>query len=258
MTTVLLTWNPKKYNWVALPAAVVTANQTGHYDDRWSCGVRTKIGPGDRFFLMRLGIEPKGILGSGFIASRPDSGQHWEKPAENAKYVDIYFDVLSEEPLIPLKRLLEPPFSSFNFTPQPSGNSITPNVAAALEKAWANATNRVPSIKGKSVEKFTEGKRRQVQSYMYERDDVARRKCIEHFGYKCYACGFDFEQQYGKLGHEYIQVHHKKPLSEIRKEYEVNPKKDLVPLCANCHVMIHRKVPALTVEELRKQLRHIA
>ncbi|MGY0836606.1 HNH endonuclease [Aerococcus urinaeequi] len=70
-------------------------------------------------------------------------------------------------------------------------------------------------------------------------------------------CGFDYEEIYGELGQGYIQIHHLVPLNEIGREYEVDYKKDLIPICANCHVMIHRKVNGkkLSVEELRNLIK---
>lgn len=64
-------------------------------------------------------------------------------------------------------------------------------------------------------------------------------------------CNFDFEKAYGQLGENYIQIHHLKPLSEIKEDYCVNPEEDLRPICPNCHAMIHRKTPALKIEELK-------
>ena len=52
----------------------------------------------------------------------------------------------------------------------------------------------------------------------------------------------------------WIQIHpgaHIVPLAEIKQEYEVDPVKDLIPVCANCHAMIHRRRPALALEEIR-------
>lgn len=69
----------------------------------------------------------------------------------------------------------------------------------------------------------------------------------------CYACGFNFEKVYGERGKEFIEVHHIKPLSTLDEEIEVNPKTDLVPLCANCHRMIHRrKDEILSMDELKE------
>ncbi|WP_080724569.1 HNH endonuclease [Vibrio nigripulchritudo] len=89
----------------------------------------------------------------------------------------------------------------------------------------------------------------------YERNSAARQRCLDENGYKCKACNFDFEEIYGDRGKHYIHVHHIIPLKEIRKEYQVDPIKDLVPLCANCHAMVHRSDPALSVKDLRELIR---
>jgi len=39
-------------------------------------------------------------------------------------------------------------------------------------------------------------------------------------------------------------------LEDIKDEYEVDPINDLRPVCPNCHAMLHRKKPPLTIEEL--------
>ena len=66
------------------------------------------------------------------------------------------------------------------------------------------------------------------------------------------ACGFNYEDFYGDYGKDYIEVHHIKPLSQNSEEVEINPEKDLIVLCANCHRMIHRKRNnVLTLDELK-------
>ncbi|WP_419774650.1 HNH endonuclease [Halarcobacter sp.] len=105
-------------------------------------------------------------------------------------------------------------------------------------------------------EEYKEGKSISVQVNKYERDINARKKCIEHFGTKCQICNFDFEKVYGELGKDFIHVHHKKPISEIGKEYIVDPIKDLIPVCPNCHAMLHRRKPAYTINELRKKINY--
>jgi 5-methylcytosine-specific restriction endonuclease McrA len=104
---------------------------------------------------------------------------------------------------------------------------------------------------------YPEGAGKQVVVNKYERDPKARKGCLKHHGYNCAVCGFSFEGRYGLLGREYIHVHHLVELSMVGSGYEVNPKKDLIPICPNCHAMIHRSGPgrALTPEELKQQLR---
>lgn len=85
----------------------------------------------------------------------------------------------------------------------------------------------------------------------YERDPVARRLCIDHYGWDCLACEFNFWKRYGDLGLNFIHVHHIVPLSSYKSSYRVNPITDLVPLCPNCHSMVHRTKEPLLVNELQ-------
>ena len=100
-------------------------------------------------------------------------------------------------------------------------------------------------------ETYIEGAKYQVLVNAYERDPKARDACIKHFGTTCQGCGFDFEKVYGDIGKGFIHVHHIKPLHTLGENYELDPKKDLIPLCPNCHAMVHRKNPVMKVEQLR-------
>lgn len=98
-----------------------------------------------------------------------------------------------------------------------------------------------------------EGKKKLVYGYKYERNPKLREEALRIHGYKCCACNFDFENFYGEIGKDFIEVHHIKPLSEIKEEQVINPKYDLLPLCSNCHRMIHRSQKSvLTVESLKE------
>jgi 5-methylcytosine-specific restriction enzyme A len=105
-----------------------------------------------------------------------------------------------------------------------------------------------------SPEQFIEGASKTVAVNTYERNTVARAKCVKHHGYRCAVCDFDFAVFYGAIGDNYIHVHHIVPLSEIGKEYVLDPIKDLIPVCPNCHAIIHRTRPTLSVDQLRKHL----
>lgn len=56
---------------------------------------------------------------------------------------------------------------------------------------------------------------------------------------------------YGEIGAGYIHVHHLKPLAEVTGEREIDPIADLIPVCPNCHAMLHRASEP-TIEELRE------
>lgn len=95
-----------------------------------------------------------------------------------------------------------------------------------------------------------EGEANVIRSRRYERNPVARRICIEKHGYRCAVCGFDFAKEYGEIGKGFIEVHHINPISDVGHQYAVDPEKDLIPLCSNCHSMIHRKKPPYMPDEL--------
>ena len=65
----------------------------------------------------------------------------------------------------------------------------------------------------------------------------------------------DFENTYGAIGAGFIHVHHIKQISEIGEQYEVDPLQDLVPVCPNCHAMLHKRKPPFSVDELRAMLK---
>lgn len=88
----------------------------------------------------------------------------------------------------------------------------------------------------------------------YERNQDARIECLREWKTVCVVCGFDFEKVYGDLGKGFIHVHHLKPLSEIGETYEIDPINDLRPVCPNCHAMLHRSDPVLTIEKLIEKI----
>jgi 5-methylcytosine-specific restriction protein A len=69
----------------------------------------------------------------------------------------------------------------------------------------------------------------------------------------CEACGFEFESKYGEIGKGFAECHHIKPVSELKKGQKTKLS-DLSILCANCHRMIHRSRPMLSVNELRDRI----
>lgn len=108
-----------------------------------------------------------------------------------------------------------------------------------------------------SEEHYSEGKTKKVLVNSYERNQIARQKCIKHFGFNCQVCDFSFQEKYGELGKSFIHVHHKVDISTIGKEYSVDPIEDLIPVCPNCHAMLHLRKPAYSIEELKEILKQL-
>lgn len=99
---------------------------------------------------------------------------------------------------------------------------------------------------------FTEGALRRITVNAYERDRAARTACIAKFGLRCAVCDMSFAEQYGEIGRGFIHVHHKKPLAIRRAEYQLRPTIDLVPVCPNCHAMLHTQNPPLSINDLQE------
>lgn len=105
--------------------------------------------------------------------------------------------------------------------------------------------------------KYPEGAQVRVTVNAFERNAKARSACIAHHGAVCAVCRIRFEEVYGDLGSGFIHVHHRIPIGSVGSEYQVNPIKDLVPVCPNCHAMIHRAEPQLTVDQLQALIEEV-
>jgi len=104
--------------------------------------------------------------------------------------------------------------------------------------------------------KLEEGKRKTVSVNVYERNPIARKQCMDYYGVQCQVCEMNFENTYGEVEKDFIHVHHIIPLHEIQQDYIVDPIKDLIPVCPNCHAMLHRKEIGayLSIEQLRERI----
>ncbi len=105
------------------------------------------------------------------------------------------------------------------------------------------------------TEKLIEGGRRKITVNAYGRSTKAREACIKHYGAICQVCKFNFEEQYGLLGKGFIHVHHLTRLSDTTQEYEVDPIKDLLPVCPNCHTMLHQGNFPPDIDKLRELIK---
>lgn len=110
----------------------------------------------------------------------------------------------------------------------------------------------VPIENSRMQDFLVDGAKKITKHIRYERNPYNRREAIRIQGHKCKICGFDFNKVYGReIAEDYIEVHHIKQLAE--GEQTVNPAKDLLPVCANCHRMLHRrKNNNLSVQELKQ------
>ena len=88
----------------------------------------------------------------------------------------------------------------------------------------------------------------------YERNRSNREKAIKEHGVKCRGCGITLEEMYGEIAKGRIHIHHVKLISAVPEGSQPDID-DLVPLCPNCHAVVHLKRPPLSIDELKALIR---
>lgn len=266
MATFILTWSPIRYPWQEhgyLEAIRDTAAGQA-VRDSWSTGVRTHgIAQSDHAFVLRQHSE-RGIVAGGTFDSAIYLDRHWDGSGRQARFADVLFDVVLEpDDRLPVE-VLEREIPDFPWSRlQGSGVQLPDLSAERLERLWTNHLSQLGlpnqgvgwrSPEEERVELFAEGALARVEVNRYERDPRVRRACIGRWGLRCTVCDLGFREVYGELGDGFIHVHHLSPLSAKAEGYVVNPIEDLRPVCPNCHAMLHRQSPPMTIEGLRAVL----
>ncbi len=148
MPTYLFAWNPKLWDWPELPRMRARLGKRGFVDFQWSSGRTRELEPGSRAFLVRLGVPPKGIIGSGVTMSTPVPAPHWiEAKAAigvTTNYVQLRLETLFEQPPITFDDLAKPPFSRYRWAVRQSGTYLPEPLADALEKLWDTRVASLP------------------------------------------------------------------------------------------------------------------
>ncbi|MHA3789014.1 hypothetical protein ACX0HA_12435 [Flavobacterium hauense] len=137
MNAFLFAWNPDKWGWPDIGQDVKDLDDTGIFVDAWSCASHKAVREGDRAYLIKLGKDPKGIIGSGYISSEPFMGEnHRGQPRMR---ILINFERLLDpynEEILSLDVLKSGSLAVQHWSTQSSGIKIRPGVAVELEQVW--------------------------------------------------------------------------------------------------------------------------
>jgi 5-methylcytosine-specific restriction enzyme A len=150
----------------------------------------------------------------------------WTSFEVKASKAAIVFDLHKDAELLPIADLL-----------------VTPLVGMAMALI---GTENIQAFEGE-----TDGTAVQYLATRYERKKINRDACIRIHGSRCIGCNLSFGEFYGPVAEGYIEVHHIESLASSG-EVTINPATDLVPLCSNCHSVVHRQCPPLNIEELQR------
>lgn len=265
----ILTWNPSRteISEESLKEYAMATEQGDKLGEwRWSTGGRSSgIDIDDIVFLFRQGPNERGIIASGVATSEVYEDKHWEDLRKKANYIDIdWTKWLVSDDRLPIEKIDQgTPNTQWN-SMQGSGTKLEMPDAEFLIKTWEKWLEKIGStalgdvsIPGdESIKGYSEGALKTVKVNRYERSSAARKKCIDEYGAKCACCNIDFSKEYGKIGKGFIHVHHIDPISSAKKNYKLDPIKDLIPVCPNCHAMLHKGAdPPRTVPQLKKMRR---
>ena len=136
MKAYLFGWNPIKFKWEDIDDDIQKLASGEKFEENWSVASHKTIQPGDRAYVVRVGVEPKGIFASGIVSSEPyvafRKGRHYFR-------INITFDVLlnpNKEQILILDILKTGNLAAQTWTPQASGISIRPELVDELEGVW--------------------------------------------------------------------------------------------------------------------------
>ncbi|MDA8227756.1 MAG: HNH endonuclease [Desulfitobacterium hafniense] len=209
---------------------------------------RGTAGVGFYDLMMQLGIDTKGKTERELFSQelkRIRECTEWYKLAD---YLDLDLDLPrlpeNDDARVPTisSALMENTSTILKETDGTSKNIVSIfDQTTSLEKEIVELPLLPEELVVTQCESYTEGTKKQIIVNAYERNPNARYKCIQIRGSKCVICGFDFGSFYGQDLEGKIHIHHIKPLHLIDDTYEVDPEHDLVPVCPNCHMVLHSK-----------------
>ena len=229
--------------WLAFANDVETFDVIGCFDNHTECHWRKySFSKGDIVYLYVKSMERvlyKTVVAEDYVpADNWDDDKYWINPNENRgkdsrvllRLIDeshgdkLMLHCLQENGLKTTKSLTRP-----NKNPSSLLEYIGEQFSEYSEDDYWGEI---------AIAEDNSGSLKKVYVNRYERDPEERRKCIERYGnkYECIVCGVNFERVYGRIGRGFIHVHHINPLAENGEDISEN----LIPVCPNCHAMLHR------------------
>ncbi|HFQ5324846.1 TPA: McrB family protein [Vibrio vulnificus] len=143
MSVYLLTWNPKHFSTGGEGSEPGTLDYAVGEQVRWSChSQQPKLG--DTIYLIRLGVEPRGIVAKGTVSKESYLADHWSDASKEKRYIDFKLEGLRsscEQGLLPMM-LLQGSMPDQQWSPQTSGIEIKQNYRETLADLWESGEGK--------------------------------------------------------------------------------------------------------------------
>lgn len=263
----ILLWNPDNWPWRTFGEDVAKVRNGQPVRVGWKVQHPHLVHIGMPAYLYRTGTKGRGFMASGTVVSPPYVTSHFRGEHEQQTSVDVMIDTVidpSDDLLLSMDALnTQIPdadrVSNFLY----SGVVLRGVAAEQLQTLWRNhigmmlgVGSELGALPDSSAEYFyAEGALRQLSLNAHERSGPARDRAIAIHGTDCCVCGINFERMYGEIGKGFIHIHHLDPIANASENRPVDPRNDLVPVCPNCHAMLHRgQAKPLTPSELQRML----
>jgi restriction endonuclease Mrr len=143
LSSYLLTWNQAHSPWPEMIAHISKLAAGQKAFNRWSTGNSKNVSVGDKFFLLKQGDEPRGVIGHGTVLTDVFQEPHWDHEraakGDSANYVDVQFETLIDpNVIIPFSPAdsTDDYLRKANWTPYASGMRINDEVATILLRYW--------------------------------------------------------------------------------------------------------------------------
>ena len=145
----LLSWNPNNWPWDNFSADREATRAGKSVVVRWACA-NSHAKVGDRAYLLRTGVDPRGIIARGNIVRAPFRAAHWDREKAEAGatryFVDVEFTTILDpkiDAFVQASELEKIAVGDQDWSPQTSGILIKPKPAARLEKLWEKIVGKI-------------------------------------------------------------------------------------------------------------------
>lgn len=171
---------------------------------------------------------------------------------------DVVSEPVKEEPVKEEPVVIEEPVKVAPIV-EPVKVQEAPKVTPEIPKEMPKTLKEEDNIAAEIARSLAHLKEEQEAQKPLVEDEIAynnaKAACIEYYGAICDLCGFDYGYTYGEAFESQIEVHNIHSQDKVEVMENTDPIKDLIPVCHNCHGVIHSQNPPISVEKMREMIK---